>query len=83
KLRLPCSPEEYVLSRIQEERFTELPISARHALRVSALPDHHRDPFDRILIAQSLGEGIPLLTADRQLAKYDAEILWADGEQRR
>ena len=46
------------------------------ALQVYYLPPHHRDPFDRILIAQSQVEGIPILTADRQISRYDVQVLW-------
>jgi PIN domain nuclease of toxin-antitoxin system len=50
--------------------FTELPVSAMHAARVAALPPHHRDPFDRLLVAQSLFEPLRLLTADPVLLGY-------------
>ena len=50
--------------------FIELPISAKHAAFVSELPDHHRDPFDRILISQAMTEPLKLLTADSLLEKY-------------
>ncbi len=54
--------------------YTELPITGEHALAVSALPDIHRDPFDRILIAQAAVEAITLLTADSVVAKYPGPI---------
>lgn len=50
--------------------FLELPVSARHAARVSTLPQHHRDPFDRLLVAQAIHEPLHLLTADATLEKY-------------
>lgn len=50
--------------------FVELPVSARHAARVSELPHHHRDPFDRLLVAQAIHEPLHLLTADAKLGKY-------------
>jgi PIN domain nuclease of toxin-antitoxin system len=46
-----------------------------HALRVADVPPHHRDPFDRLLIAQAQLERLPVLTADRQCAAYDVEIV--------
>ena len=55
---------------ISQSGFHELPISARHAARVSELPLYHRDPFDRLLIAQALSESLRMLTADRVLCKY-------------
>lgn len=54
--------------------FVELAISAAHAERAPALPPHHRDPFDRMLVAQAQLESLVLLTADRSLHAYDVEI---------
>ena len=53
-----------------------LPIELSHALHVETLPTHHKDPFDRILIAQSLVENLPILTSDRLIAQYDVEVIW-------
>ena len=55
---------------IEDSGFIELPVSARHAARVAQLPLHHHDPFDRLLVAQSLSEPRFLLTADGTLAQY-------------
>ena len=52
--------------------YTELPISSSHAAAVANLPDHHKDPFDRLLIAQATVEGITLLTNDETVARYSA-----------
>lgn len=54
-----------------------MPVGLMHALHVATLPAHHRDPFDRLLVAQSQLEDLPLLTADEQLAAYDVRILRA------
>jgi PIN domain nuclease of toxin-antitoxin system len=54
--------------------YTELPITSEHAVSVDALPDLHKDPFDRILLAQALVEGVTLLTADAQLAQYPGPV---------
>jgi len=54
--------------------YEELPIRSEHALAIDALPPIHRDPFDRILIAQATIEGIELLTADRVVARYPGPI---------
>ena len=54
--------------------FTELAISARHALVVQGLPPHHKDPFDRLLIAQALTEPAWLYTADKQMARYEGPL---------
>jgi PIN domain nuclease of toxin-antitoxin system len=74
KLRLASSFEEGAVA----SGFTPLAISFRHAELAGALPLHHRDPFDRMLVAQSLVEGFTLVTADREIEPYDVPILWAD-----
>lgn len=56
--------------------FLELPVTGTHAAQVSRLPHHHRDPFDRMLVAQSLVEPMRLLTTDRLLARYGETILF-------
>lgn len=55
--------------------FLELPITARHAEASAALPVFHRDPFDRVLVAQAIAEQLTLVTADRQLARYPVAVL--------
>lgn len=55
---------------IESSGFAELPVRARHAATVASLPNHHSDPFDRLLIAQAVSEPLLLLTADRMLAQY-------------
>lgn len=54
--------------------FDELPVSFRHATAVAQLPLHHRDPFDRMLVAQARVEGLAIATADPVLANYDVEV---------
>jgi PIN domain nuclease of toxin-antitoxin system len=75
KLPLPVAPHAFVPSRLETTRTDVLPISAAHALRVADLPDHHRDPFDRMIVAQSMVEATPLLTADKALRRYGVELL--------
>lgn len=58
--------------------FVELPVSIAHAVESAELPLHHRDPFDRLLIAQSRLERMALVTSDAKIAKYEVEILAAD-----
>lgn len=79
KLPLPEPPWEFVPKRLARDAITPLAIEARHALRVAELPRHHRDPFDRLIVAQAIQEGIAIMTVDRQLAPYDADIIWAAG----
>jgi PIN domain nuclease of toxin-antitoxin system len=62
--------------RIPDAGFTWLPISAEHAWRVRDLPKHHRDPFDRVLVAQALIERVPIITADPHFGEYGVEVRW-------
>lgn len=59
-----------IVEAIVDSGFIELPITALHAAAVAALPDIHRDPFDRVLIAQAISEPLTFLTADTQLKNY-------------
>jgi PIN domain nuclease of toxin-antitoxin system len=77
RLQLPLAPAEYVPSRLTATGTLSLAIDYRHALRAGQLPPHHRDPFDRILIAQAQVEGLPILTSDPSFARYDVELLAA------
>ncbi|HUG54567.1 MAG TPA: type II toxin-antitoxin system VapC family toxin [Vicinamibacteria bacterium] len=54
--------------------YTELPITSQHAVSLDALPPLHKDPFDRMLLAQATSEGITLLTGDAQLARYPGPV---------
>ena len=74
KLTLPAPPAKYVPEQIARTGVTPLPVEHSHALRVAELPPHHRDPFDRLLVAQAELEGATLLTADRQFAPYGIPI---------
>lgn len=76
KLKLPEDPEKYVLDRMSRHRMEALSIQLTHALHVQRLPDHHQDPFDRILIAQAQVEKLPILTSDPLIARYGVEIIW-------
>ncbi len=75
RLPLPEPPERYVPERMRLSGVDPLPIEHLHTLRVSALEPHHRDPFDRLLVAQSQLERVPLLTADPVFARDDVEII--------
>lgn len=77
KLTLPEPPERYVPSRSAALRTVALAIEHAHALRVATLPPHHRDPFDRLLVAQAQIEDVPILTADPVFAQYDVPVIGA------
>ena len=69
--------DPYLLQKgLLEDGFEELPITSSHTLSVGLLPDIHKDPFDRILLAQAITEGISLLTFDDALAKYGAPVIY-------
>lgn len=77
KLRLPDRPAEYVPRYLRETRTTALPITTDHAAYVADLPAHHRDPFDRLLVAQAILDRLPILTTDLQIRRYDVQVLEA------
>ena len=76
KLNFPRPAGPYVLSRLAENRIKRLPISIDHLLALERLPIHHRDPFDRMLIAQSMEEDWPIITADPMFKQYPIQVIW-------
>jgi PIN domain nuclease of toxin-antitoxin system len=76
KLRLPARPEAFISEQLLKHRFNSLPVSFSHALHVFALPLLHRDPFDRLLISQSMLEQLPILTADAKVRQYRVKTIW-------
>lgn len=71
KLRMPGD----LGRQLARHRFTELPVSFAHARLAPTLPRHHKDPFDRMLVAQSIVESLTLLTADPLLAPYGCPMM--------
>lgn len=72
-------PEPFLLfwnRQLQENALTLLPITLNHTARITNLPFHHKDPFDRLLIAQSLEEQIPIVSSDSIFEAYGAHRLW-------
>ena len=57
-------------------RLSIIAVDLRHIVQSSLLPFHHRDPFDRIIVAQAIIEGLPILTSDTQIAKYPVRVIW-------
>lgn len=76
KLPLPSPPARLVPESLAAQGIRPLPITHTHALGVSELPLHHKDPFDRLLIAQAQAEGMAILTADRSFGRYGVEVFW-------
>jgi len=77
RLPLPGTPSTFVPQWIARQGFEVLPILIRHATAVADLPLHHRDPFDRLLIAQASADGLTLVTSDAALLDYDIPIIKA------
>ena len=76
RLRAIGSSVAYVRDEMTEYGMELLPIRFEHILRLETLPQHHGDPFDRLLIAQASTEGIPILTGDKRFSEYGVPLLW-------
>lgn len=76
RLELPDDAGTWVRTRVAAFGLIELPVTVEHALQAGALPVHHRDPWDRLLVAQARVEGVPILTADPMFARYEVTTLW-------
>lgn len=76
KLELGGSLERFLPEQLAANGFGMLPIDLRHVSRVARLPFHHRDPFDRLIVAQALVEDLAVVTADAVFAKYGVQRTW-------
>jgi PIN domain nuclease of toxin-antitoxin system len=76
KLSLPRPAGAFVTSELKSNGVQILPLKLDHVLRLESLELHHRDPFDRILIAQSLEEKLPIVTSDPLFAHYPVDVIW-------
>ena len=76
KYALPAPFEAFWDEQFFINDFALLPVSVPHAAQVVKLPFHHRDPFDRLIIAQSLVEGMPLVSSDIMFDRYGVERVW-------
>lgn len=76
RMELPDDPQRFVPDQIEANSFGRLAVQVRHALKVADLPDIHRDPFDRLLVAQAAVEELVLVTADPTLRRYPIETIW-------
>lgn len=76
KLRLDEPMATFIPRQMQENAIVHLGIEFRHVVGVAGLPFHHRDPFDRLLAAQALVEGLPILSPDRAFDAYHIKRLW-------
>lgn len=76
KYQLPEPLESFMTQQLSINQFSILPVTIQHADRVSKLPFHHRDPFDRMLAAQALSEDIPLISIDVAIDAYGVTRIW-------
>lgn len=76
KLQLSKPAVELVQAELDRAAIKLLPITLNHIDALSRLPNHHRDPFDRLLVAQAIEEGLTLVTSDAAIAQYAAPVLW-------
>jgi PIN domain nuclease of toxin-antitoxin system len=77
RINLPDPPEKYVPDRMRATGVESLPVTHSHALRVARLEAHHRDPFDRLLIAQAQVERLTIITADPVFSQYQVKVISA------
>lgn len=82
RISLPGRPDVFISDQMTINAIQGLPIQASHALHVFNLPHLHRDPFDRIIVAQSQLEGLPVITSDTLIAEYKVEIIWSRKSKR-
>lgn len=76
KYSLPEDFTDFMRDQIDENQLTVLPVSIQHAAAVSSMPFHHRDPFDRLLVAQAIVENVELLSSDEIFDSYPVTRLW-------
>jgi PIN domain nuclease of toxin-antitoxin system len=76
RLEFAGDPEKMIPEQMAMNAIEALPIQISHALHVHVLPHHHRDPFDRLLVAQSQLEDLPLITDDIEISRYKVDVAW-------
>jgi PIN domain nuclease of toxin-antitoxin system len=76
RLELPDVAPTWIRTRVATFGLIELPLTSEHAIEAGLLPRHHRDPWDRLLVAQARVEGVTLLTADAAIRRYEVTTIW-------
>lgn len=76
RLTLPQPVDGFIAQHLEENAFQPLSITMRHTFELEALPSLHRDPFDRMLIAQAIAEEMPLVTGDQAIHAYPVSTIW-------
>jgi len=76
RLKFTKDVDQFLREHLTTNSITPLSIQLQHATTVGNLPAHHRDPFDRMIIAQAISEQIPVITNDPEFKKYSAQLVW-------
>jgi PIN domain nuclease of toxin-antitoxin system len=76
RLPLPDEPEQFLAQELAKNQIESLPITDRYAFQAGRLPRHHKDPFDRMLIAQAMTDSLTLLSCDSFFDLYDVQVMW-------
>jgi PIN domain nuclease of toxin-antitoxin system len=76
KISILENPKNFIYDQMEENKIQMLPVQMNHALQVYNLPDLHRDPFDRLLVAQCQMENLPIITSDPCIIKYNVTVVW-------
>jgi PIN domain nuclease of toxin-antitoxin system len=76
RLKVAGDLQRFIANQLSRNAIKILPIYLSHTLHTRVLPDHHRDPFDRILVSQAILEEMPLLSADPKMSRYPVEVVW-------
>jgi PIN domain nuclease of toxin-antitoxin system len=76
KLELLLPFNQLIPEQLEQNAITVLPVELGHLSGVTELPFHHRDPFDRLIIAQGLTEQIPVITKDKAFSRYSVQLIW-------
>lgn len=76
RIQIPDKPQTFISEQMVANAIQGLPIQISHAVHIYNLPTHHRDPFDRMLVAQAQLEKLPILTDDPQISQYPVKVIW-------
>jgi PIN domain nuclease of toxin-antitoxin system len=76
KITLPSPPRTWVSEQLRQWRLQSLAIAPEHLFRCTELPDLHKDPFDRLLVAQALSQNLTLVTPDEAIRQYPVSVIW-------
>jgi PIN domain nuclease of toxin-antitoxin system len=76
RIRLPGNAGTFTPDQLERNAFQALPVHVAHAVAVIGLPNVHRDPFDRMLVAQAMTEGLTIVSGDQDLSRYPVPVVW-------